>query len=85
MWYGYRTSLSTSSDRAWQLAQKHNAKMMLVYGLMMIMIGLLTKSLSQTNDIETALVLIELIFLLPFFTVLIMYSTHRYLKKTLSN
>lgn len=83
MWYGYRTSLSTSSDRAWQLAQKHNTKMMLIHGLIMIMIGLMTKFLSQNNDIETVLILIELIILLPLFTVVIMISTHRYLKKML--
>src|SRR5690625_2970070 len=84
MWYGYRTSLSTSSDRAWKLAQKHNAKMMLVFGFIMIMLGLITKSLPQNNDIKFVLVLIELVILL-LFTVLTMISTHQYLKNTLRN
>jgi len=83
MWYGYRTSLSTSSDRAWQLAQKHSTKMMLNYGLVMVVIGLVTKLISRLGDVVSDLILIELVILLPLFIVLIMYSTHQYIKKNL--
>jgi len=38
MWYGYRTSLSTSSDKAWQLAQEHSTKAMFKYGFMMMLV-----------------------------------------------
>ncbi len=83
MWYGYRTTLSTSSDRAWQLAQKHSAKMMLKYGLVMMVIGLVNYFYSLTGRYSEELLFIELIVFLPLFVFLIIFSTHLYLKRML--
>lgn len=83
MLYGYRTPLSTSSDRAWKLAQKHSAQMMLKYGLVMLGIGLVLHFYSLTGRYSEKLLLIELIILLPLFIFLMIFSTHRYLKRTL--
>src|SRR5690554_2093359 len=82
MLYGYRTRLSTSSDRAWKLAQKHSANTMLKYGLIMIIIGLAIYFYSKTGRYTEELFIIEQLFFLLFIFLLI-FSTHQYLKRTL--
>lgn len=83
MWYGYRTPLSTSSDRAWQLAQQHSTKAMFKYSLIMMLVGLFTGIHSLTERYVTEIILIEVIILLPLFTILMILSTHKYLKRML--
>src|SRR5690625_4305318 len=83
MWYGYRTSLSTSSDRAWQLAQQHSTKAMFKYSSMIMIVGLFTGYYSLTARYVTEIIIIEGIILLPLFSILMILSTHNYLKKTL--
>lgn len=80
MWYGYRTTLSTSSDRAWHLAQQHSTKAMFKYGLIMIFVGIFT---GYFKHVPVVLIL-EIIILLPLFTALMILSTHKYLKRKLN-
>lgn len=82
-WYGYRTPLSTSSDRAWKLAQKHSVKAMFKYGFIMTIVGLFTGFYLLKERYVPFILLSELIILLPLFTVLMILSTHNYLKEIL--
>lgn len=81
-WYGYRTPLSTSSDEAWKLAQKHCAKMMLKYGFIMIVIGLSIYFYLQIGRYTEGLLVIEQLTLL-LFLFLIIFFIHHYLKRIL--
>lgn len=83
MWYGYRTPLSTSSERAWHLAQKHSTKAMFKYSFIMVFIGLFSGSYIITDQYVVALLLLELVILLPLFTLMMLLSTHNYLKRML--
>lgn len=74
MWYGYRTSLSMSSEKAWKLAQEHTTKALARYGIIMIIVGFLMKNFLQKDSYEHVGILMELIIFLPLFTILIIYS-----------
>lgn len=63
MWYGYRTSLSTSNERVWHLAQKHSTKAMFKYSFMMMFIGLFSGVYIITDKYVAALLLLELILI----------------------
>lgn len=82
-WYGYRTPLSTSSDQAWKLAQRHSPKAMFRYSLLMIFVGLFTGFYLLTDRFTPVILVIELIILLPLCTIGMILSTHRYLKRKL--
>lgn len=84
MWYGYRNSLSTSSERAWHLAQEHNTKSLFKYGLLMIIIGVFTGYTILTDTYFPTMFMIEMLVLLPLFTILMILSTHNYLKRKLN-
>jgi|SRR5690625_102447 len=81
--YGYRTSLSMSSDRAWHLAQQHSTKAMFKYSLLMIVVGLLTGFSVILDKYVELILIIEIVILLPLLIVMMMLSTHNYLKRTL--
>lgn len=83
MWYGYRTTLSTSSDQAWDLAQEHSTKAMFKYSLIMMVVGLFSGFYIVTDNFVVVMLIIELVVLLPLFTILMILSTHNYLKRTL--
>lgn len=84
MLYGYRTTLSTSSEEAWNLAQKHSPKAMLRYGVIMIVIGIFTGRYIITDPNTPIMFIVELFVLVPLFSVLMILSTHRYLKRKLN-
>lgn len=84
MWYGYRTSLSMSSEKAWHLSQKHSIKAMIKYSLIMMIVGLFTGFYFITENHVAIILIIELLVLLPLFTVLMLLSTHNYLKRMLN-
>lgn len=83
MWYGYRTSLSMSSERAWNLAQQHSAKSMFKYSFLQMVVGLISGYFLITEKYVLVTLMIELVVLLPLFTLMMILSTHNYLKKTL--
>lgn len=67
-WYGYRTSLSMSSERAWNLAQKHSAKAMIRYSLLMMLIGLFSGYYLIKDKYVAQTIIFEVIIMLPLCT-----------------
>src|SRR5699024_6707127 len=84
-YYGYRTELSQSSERAWKLAQEHSMKMNFNYGFMMLAIGAITGYLLVLGKQIFVILAIELLVLMPIFTFSRMGATQKYLKEQLNN
>lgn len=83
-YYGYRTELSKSSQRAWDLAQEHSMKMNFSYGFKMMAVGLITGYLLIIKKSIYIVLGIELFILMPIFTFARNGATHKYLQSKLN-
>lgn len=73
--YGYRTTLSKSSQYHWDVAQRYSANLMILYNLLIFLLGSLFKLIyiPYEDVIITVLILVELI--------VVIFFTEKYLKK----
>lgn len=83
-YYGYRSALARSSQRAWDLAQEHSMKMNFSYGFKMIAAGLVTGYLLIIQKHVYIIIGIELFILMPLFTFAKNNATHKYLQLKLN-
>ena len=56
--YGYRTTLSKSSQKMWDEAQRYSSTILIIVSCILLVLGLLLKNLTFQYDIEVNLVLI---------------------------
>lgn len=84
-YYGYRTELSKSSQRAWDLAQEHSMKMNFSYGFKMMAAGIVTGYLLVLKKHIYIILGIELFILMPLFTFARNGATHKYLQAKLNS
>lgn len=74
--YGYRTTRSTSSQKAWDFAQKYSGKLMCWYGVVLIAYGILSNILFPTALWKMYLDMVLIITLV----FVILYKTEQKLK-----
>lgn len=82
--YGYRTELAKSSQRAWDLAQEHSRKMNIIYGIRMLVVGTITGIFLFLQKVIFVVLGIELFILMPIFTFARNGATERHLAAKLN-
>lgn len=82
-YYGFRSDLAKSSQKAWDLAQQHSRKMNISYGFKMIAVGAITGYLLILKKAVYIVIGIELFILMPIFTFARNGETEKYLRKKL--
>lgn len=83
-YYGFRSDLAKSSQRAWDLAQEHSMKMNFSYGFRMIAAGAVTGYLLFLQKAVYVVLGIELFVLVPLFTFARNGATQKYLETQLN-
>lgn len=83
-YYGYRSELAKSSQRAWDLAQEYSRKANISYGFTMLAIGAITGYLLFLQKGIYIVLGIELFILMPIFTFARNGATEKYLKSKLN-